>query len=107
MCGRSKTWWATSRRGSRPFEVEVIEDYLAWNDEQAARKHNVPLGVILDESVTVRQELVAVAGRLSAEQWEQTVLFPWGGKGTVAEGLAGLAHHETEHVRHIQRWRGN
>ncbi len=28
-----------------PFEVKVIEDYLAWNDEQAARKRDVPLPV--------------------------------------------------------------
>ncbi len=30
-----------------PFEVKVIEDYLAWNDEQAARKRDIPLDVIL------------------------------------------------------------
>jgi len=89
-----------------PFEVEVIADYLAWNDEQAARKQAIPLAAILDESDAVRQELVEVAGRLSAEQWEQAVLFPWGREGTVAEGLAGLAGHEAEHVRHIQQWRG-
>ena len=83
-----------------PFEVEVIQDY-PWNDEQAARKRNLSLNAILDESAAIRQELVTVAGELSAEQQGRPVPFPWGGKGTVVEGLAGLAEHEMEHVRHI------
>jgi hypothetical protein len=37
-----------------PFEVQVIEDYPAWNDEQAARKRDIPLEAILDELATHR-----------------------------------------------------
>jgi uncharacterized damage-inducible protein DinB len=89
-----------------PFEVEVIKDYLAWNDEQAARKRAVPLDVILDELSTVRQGLVGAASRLSADQWKQRVIFPWGSAGTMAEALDGLCVHELEHVHAIQQWRG-
>jgi uncharacterized damage-inducible protein DinB len=89
-----------------PFEVEVIEDYMAWNNEQAARKRDIPLDTILDELATVRQGLVEAASRLSAGQWKQRVPFSWGGKGTIADTLEGLRVHEMEHVRHIQRWRG-
>ena len=88
-----------------PFGVEVIKDYLAWNDEQAARKQNVPLNEILDELAAVRQELVSAASRLSDEQWAQPELFPWGEKGTMAQALSGLASHEMEHVHTIQQWR--
>lgn len=87
-----------------PFEVEVIEDYLAWNDEQAARKRDIPLDVILDELAAIRQGLVEAANRLSAGQWKQRVPFSWGGEGTIADTLEGLRVHEMEHVRHIQRW---
>ena len=89
------------------FEVDVIEDYLAWNDEQAARKRDVPLAVILDELAAIRQELVTLASRLPAEQWEQRKLFPWGREGTVVEMLDGLCEHELEHVRAVQQWRGD
>jgi uncharacterized damage-inducible protein DinB len=89
-----------------PFEVEVIEDYMAWNDEQAARKRDVPLDVILGELAAVRQELVAAASRLSARQWKQRVPFSWGGQGTIAEVLDVFYRHELGHVRSIQRWRG-
>ena len=88
-----------------PFEVQVIEDYLAWNDEQAARKRDVPLDAILDELATVRQGLVEAANRLPARQWEQRVPFSWGGRGTIAEVLDVFYQHELEHVRHIQQWR--
>ncbi len=88
-----------------PYDVQVIEDYLAWNDEQAARKRNVPLDAILDELTTVRQGLVEAANRLSAGQWAQRVPFAWGGEGTIADTLEGLHEHEMEHVRSLQQWR--
>jgi uncharacterized damage-inducible protein DinB len=88
-----------------PFEVEVIKDYMAWNDEQAARKRDVPLDAILDELATIRQGLVEAASRLSTEQWEQIVPFSWGGEGTMAEVLDVFYRHELEHVCSIQQWR--
>jgi uncharacterized damage-inducible protein DinB len=87
-----------------PFEVQVIEDYLAWNHEQAAHKRDTPLEAILDELATVRQELIEAASRLSAEQWKQRVPFSWGGKGTIADVLDVFHQHELEHLRHIQQW---
>jgi uncharacterized damage-inducible protein DinB len=88
-----------------PFEVEAIEDYLTWNDEQAARKRDVPLDAILDELATIRQGMVEAASRLSAEQWERRVPFSWRGEGTIAEVLDVFYRHELEHVRSIQQWR--
>jgi uncharacterized damage-inducible protein DinB len=90
-----------------PFEVEVIEDYLILNEELAARKQDIPLDAILDELDAIRQELVATVSELSAEQWEQRVLFPWGDEGAVAEMFDELYQHELEHVHAIQQWRGD
>jgi len=89
------------------FQVEVIEDYLAWNDVQAAAKRDLPLGVVLDELTAVRQALADLAERLSAERWEQQISFPWGGEGTVAQALDGLSGHEMAHVRTVRQWRGD
>lgn len=90
-----------------PFKVEAIKDYLILNEELAARKQDIPLDAILDELDAIRQELVAAASKLSAEQWEQRVLFPWGDEGAVAEMLDELYQHELEHVHAIQQWRGD
>jgi uncharacterized damage-inducible protein DinB len=86
-----------------PFEVEVIEDYLAWNDVEAARKRDVPLDAILDELAAVRQGMVEAASRLSAEQWKQRVPFSWGGEGTIAGLLDVFYRHELEHVHNIRQ----
>ena len=88
-----------------PFKVEAIKDYLSVNEGLAARKQDTPLDAILDELDAIRQELVATASKLSAEQWEQRVLFPWGDEGAVAEMLDELYQHELEHVHAIQQWR--
>ncbi|MFC2029966.1 DinB family protein [Chloroflexota bacterium] len=88
-----------------PFEVESIKDYLILNEELAARKQDIPLDAILDELDAIRQELVTTASKLSTEQWEQRVLFPWGDEGAVAEMLDELYQHELEHVHAIQQWR--
>lgn len=88
-----------------PFRAEVVQDELSWNDQQAARKREIPLNVILDELTAIRQPLVAAASQLSASQQAQVLILPWGAKGTVAKALAGLAEHEIEHAHHIQAWR--
>jgi uncharacterized damage-inducible protein DinB len=88
-----------------PFDGQVIEDYLAWNDEQAALKKDLSLDAILDELTSVRQKLVATANRLSDRQYEQQVPFPWGEMGTADKALHGLSLHEREHLGAIQKWR--
>jgi uncharacterized damage-inducible protein DinB len=90
-----------------PYRVEAIKDYLILNEELAARKRDIPLDVILDELDAIRQELVATVSELSAEQWQERVLFPWGDEGAVAEMLDELYQHELEHVHAIQQWRGD
>ncbi len=87
-----------------PFDGQVIEDYMAWNDEQAASKKDLSLDAILDELASVREELVAKANRLSDRQYEQQVAFPWGERGSVDKALRGLSLHEREHLGTIQRW---
>ncbi len=87
------------------FEVTVLENFLVWNDEQAAQKRDLPLDKIREQFIQVREELVTVAKHLSDEQLNQQIVFSWGGKGTVAKGLWGLCEHEWEHIHTIQKWR--
>ena len=87
-----------------PFKVETILDYLSVNEGLVARKRETPLDSILDELDAIREELAATVGKLSVEQWEQKVIFPWGDEGPVAEMLDELYEHEWEHVQAIQQW---
>ncbi|HEY74002.1 MAG TPA: DinB family protein [Thermoflexia bacterium] len=89
----------------KPFQVEDIKDYLNVNQGLVDRKQDTSLDAILDEWDAIRQELAATISKLSAEQWEQRVVFPWGDEGTVTELLDELYEHELEHARAIQQWR--
>ena len=80
-------------------------DFDAWNGEQAARKRPESLSVILDGLAAARGEFLALAAKVPPEQWEETSAWPWGGRNTLTEAIAGLAHHEKEHASAIQRWR--
>jgi hypothetical protein len=89
-----------------PFVAEQIKDYLAYNDEQAALKREIPLEEILDQAASVREGMVTAAEKLSEERWTARIPYPWGGKGSPKRALEGLAEHEMEHVRAIQAGRG-
>lgn len=89
----------------KPFQVEDIKDYLNVNQGLVDRKQDTSLDAILDEWDAIRQELTATASKLSAEQWEQKVISPWGDEGTVTEMLDELYEHELEHAHTIQQWR--
>jgi hypothetical protein len=39
---------------------------------------------------------------LPAEKLAEKLVFPWGGKGTVARIVAIMAEHEREHARELQ-----
>ena len=89
----------------KPFQVADVKDYLLSNKGLVAGKRDTPLDAIVDELDAIRQELAAVVAKLSVEQWERAVIFPWGDEGPVAELLDELLQHELEHVHAIQQWR--
>jgi uncharacterized damage-inducible protein DinB len=88
---------------SGAFQPEAISDHLAWNDQQAKRWQSLSLETIQQELHTTRQALLAEASKLADAQWEEALPAPWGGTGTLAQLLAGLAWHEMEHVHSIQK----
>jgi len=92
--------------GGAPFVTNHIEDYLAFNDQQAALKREIPLEEILAQAASVREGMVTAAETLSEERWTARIPYPWGGKGTIKRALEGLAEHEMEHVRALQAGRG-
>jgi uncharacterized damage-inducible protein DinB len=87
------------------FRAFIVPDHDAWNAEQIARRRNWSLTDVLDEMAAVRDRLVAAALRLTPEQGARHHVQPWGPEETSVEALDGLAWHEEEHLKSIQRWR--
>jgi hypothetical protein len=85
------------------FAPEAIPDHDTWNAHQAAKRARAPFDQVLKEAESVRHELIDLADRLAAEDWERILPVPWGGRETVAQMIAGLAWHEKEHTKSITR----
>ncbi len=85
------------------FIPAPIPDHLAWNDQQARLWQQKTLAQVQDEMQITRQQLIAYAEKLPLSQWDLVLPAPWGGEGTLAQLLAGLAWHEMEHVESIRK----
>jgi uncharacterized damage-inducible protein DinB len=89
---------------SGDFDPELILDHDAWNEAEAKRWQAKSLADIQEEIQQIRQELTNLADEVSIDRWQVRIPAPWGGQGTLAELLAGLAWHEEEHTKTIRRW---
>jgi uncharacterized damage-inducible protein DinB len=91
--------------GGGAFAAEPIQDHNAWNQQQVERRAGLPLEAIFKEMTRVRLELLATAQRLDESKAQTVHLLPWGGQGTAAQILSGLAWHENEHAQEIEQWK--
>jgi hypothetical protein len=89
---------------SGSFEPASIPDHLAWNEQQARLWQTKTLAQIQSELETTRQEILKHAAQLQPAQWKLILSAPWGGEGTLAQLLSGLAWHEMEHIENIHKW---
>lgn len=92
----------TSLATGKPYIPPDIPD--GWNDQEAARKRSIPLEKILKEFSSVYEEMLAETYVLTPKQLEQKISMPWGELTTTGEMLNGLAMHEEEHLKAIQKW---
>ena len=87
------------------FNTELIEDYLAWNDDQAAQRTYQSYSQTFIEFEEVRKALIAAYESLPANILLELFTAPWGDKHTISKMISGLAWHETEHAKEISQWR--
>lgn len=89
-----------------PFQPEIITDHDGWNESQYQRWSSLSLAEIQAQSEAIRQEIVDLLAQISEAQWQAELPAPWGGKGTLADLIAGIAWHESqEHVKGVSAWR--
>jgi uncharacterized damage-inducible protein DinB len=86
------------------FTPETIPDHLAWNDAQERQWQSQTTSSIFEDLAHVRAEILTLAETLPEDLWEPLLEAPWGGKGSLAQILSGLAWHEEEHTRSLFKW---
>jgi uncharacterized damage-inducible protein DinB len=87
------------------FIPEIIDDHLAWNDEQYGLRKETFFHEIINELHQTREELLTLAKGGDEKDRVRIFKAPWGGEGTIDWMLDGLAWHEDEHTQTIRSWR--
>jgi uncharacterized damage-inducible protein DinB len=86
------------------FTPEIITNHDAWNKEQSEKRIAASLAQIKEELEFVRREILASSAGLSDSQWEMVFQAPWGEQNSLSEMISGLAWHEEEHTKSIQKF---
>lgn len=86
------------------FEAEILDDYLEWNDIQAAAKQSKDIETIMQEFHQTREDLLSILKNLPPDKWTQNLTFPWGESAHLENMLTGLSWHEREHLEDIKLW---
>jgi len=87
------------------FCPEYIPDHDSWNADRARERDKVPMQEVLEEMVSIREQILGLVGALSDEQWSEVLSAPWGSQETLWQMIDGLAWHEEEHTSSIQKYK--
>ena len=87
------------------FITQPIEDYLAWNDDQAKQRAVRSFSQTFTNFCEIRSALIAAYESLPADMLPEVFTAPWGDKYTISKMISGLAWHEAEHAKEISQWR--
>jgi hypothetical protein len=73
----------------------------AFNDQAVAQRQHLDYATVRQEWETVRDQLKATFTALPPDRLNETLIFPWGPRGTIAELALELAHHEAYHAEEL------
>lgn len=79
----------------------MASDVDAFNDRAVAQRQKLDYDAIKQEWEAVRDDLKATVTALPPERLNETLAFPWGPCGTIAELGLELAHHEAYHAQEL------
>jgi hypothetical protein len=74
-----------------------------YNAQTVAEREALSYDHIVKEWELAREQLKAVLEEMPAEKFEETLVFPWGPRGTIAQIVAIFADHEEEHAEEIRQ----
>jgi hypothetical protein len=75
----------------------------AHNAEAVASRRALAYERVIGEWEEARLELKAAIEEMPEDRLRESMLFPWGPRGTVAQIVGILAHHEGEHGEEIEQ----
>ncbi len=88
-------------RGAEPV-TPATHGIDAYNADSVATREALSYDRIVREWELAREQLKTLIHEMPSEKFAAPLVFPWGGRGTVAQLVAIFAHHEEEHAAEIR-----
>ncbi len=73
-----------------------------YNAESVSTRETLDYDHVVKEWEMAREELKAAINDMPPDKLNQSMLFPWGDTGTIAQLVAIFAGHEKEHAKEIR-----
>jgi hypothetical protein len=87
-------------QGSAP-ETQAVQGVEDYNAKIVASRQSLSFVQTIDEWENTRLRLKELVSEMATEKFSETLVFPWGGSGTVTTMLEGIAWHEEDHADEI------
>ena len=85
------------------FELPAFHGIDVYNAQSVETREMLRHDQVAREWEQVRQQVKDTLNQMPDEKFEQDFLFPWGGRGTIAQLIGIFIHHETEHAEEIEQ----
>lgn len=80
----------------------ATEGIDAYNEASVATREALDYDQVVREWEWARNQLIAALNEMPAVKFDEPMLYPWGGRGSVVQGVQIFVDHEEEHAREIR-----
>jgi hypothetical protein len=80
----------------------AVRGINVYNAQSVATREALSYDQVVNEWELAREQVKDILNKMPAGKFEERFVFPWGGKGTIAQLTAIFVEHEEEHAEEIQ-----
>lgn len=92
----------TSYMKGKPPQTMAYQGVDAYNANSVSTREELDLEHVIREWEFERQKVRGAVEGLTEEQMDDTIVYPWGGEGSIYSLVLSLAYHELNHAKEVQ-----
>ncbi len=92
---------------NEPIPQSAARGINAYNAQTVSTREAIDLEHTRREFDVSRQAVIQALRDLPDEKYDQTLVFPWGDSGTVADLIEIFIEHDEHHADHLAAWLKN
>ena len=93
-----------AHKNDEPVSPSVTTGINNYNAKTVTTRKSLTFEQVIKEWETTRENLIHALENLPDEKFNQSLTFPWGEKGTVANLIGIFVEHEEFHGKHLEEW---